>query len=59
MDSRVGSGQVGSGHDFGGFLGQVSISIFLVFFTDYYLVPESIKIFENYIRLIVFLRNLI
>ena len=37
---RVGSGRVGSGQHFG----------FFKFFTDYFSVPESIWIFEYYIR---------
>ena len=51
---RVGSGRVGLGHDFAGFWrvgsGRVSTSDFS-FFTDYFLVPESIWIFEYYIRI--------
>ena len=47
MDPRVGSGRVGSGHDFAGFLrvgsGRVGspLRIFKIFL-DYFLVPESI-----------------
>ena len=42
MDPRVGSGRVGSGHDFAGiWRGRVSTSDFSVF-TDYFLVPKSI-----------------
>ena len=57
MDPRVGSGRVGSGwagsgHDFAGFgrvgSGRVSTLDFVVFFTDYFLVPKSIWIFEYY-----------
>ena len=46
MDPRVESGRVESGHDFAGFWrvgsSRVSTSDFLFFFTDYFLVPESI-----------------
>ena len=47
---------VGSGHDFAGFCrvgsGRVDQHVgFLKFFTDYFLVPESIWIFEYYIRI--------
>ena len=49
MDPRV-----GSGHDFAGFWrvgsGRVS-TLDLLVFTDYFLVPESIWVFEYYIRI--------
>ena len=43
---RVGSGRVTILPDFGG-----SALLILKFFTDYFLVPESIWIFEYYIRI--------
>ena len=41
---RIGSGQIGSGHDFAGFWRVVSGQHFgfMSFFTEYFLVPESI-----------------
>ena len=46
------AGRVGSGHDFAGFCRVGSeLCFFLVFHTDYLLVPESIRIFEYYIRI--------
>ena len=47
------AGRVGSGHDFAGFWRVGSGQHFgvLNFFTDYFLVPESIWIFEYYIRI--------
>ena len=50
MDPRVGSGRVTILPDFGG-SGRVSTSDFLFFFTDYFLVPKSMWIFEYYIRI--------
>ena len=56
MDPRVGSGRVGSGRvtilpDFGG-SGRVGSALRIFkFFTDYFLVPESIWIFEYCIRI--------
>ena len=52
----VGSGRVGSGRvtilpDFGGVGSALRI---FQFFTDYFLVPESIWIFEYYIRIVWF-----
>ena len=44
MDPRVGSRRVGSGHDFAGFwrVGSGQHFGFISFFTDYFLVPESV-----------------
>ena len=56
MDPRVGSGRVESGRvtilsDFGG-SGRVGSALRIFqFFTDYFLVPKSIWIFEYYIRI--------
>ena len=49
MDPRVGSGRVTILSDFGG-SGRVSTSDF-VDFTDNFLLPKSIWIFEYYIRI--------
>ena len=48
-----GSGRVGSGHDFAGFwrVGSGQHFGFSSFFTDYFLVPKSMWIFEFYIRI--------
>ena len=58
MDPRVGSDRVGSGHDFARLWrvgsGRVSTSDFFYFFTEYFFVPESIWIFEYYIRIELF-----
>ena len=59
MDQRVGSGRIGSRfcQILAGRVGS-ALQIFK-FFADYFLVPESILIFEYYIRIIDFLRYLI
>ena len=53
-----GSGRAGLGHDFAGFWrvfggsGRVGSALRIYyFFTNYFLVPESIRIFEYYIRI--------
>ena len=51
MDPRVGSGRVGSGRvtTLPNFGGSGQHSGFISFFTDFFLEPESIRIFEYYI----------